>query len=208
MSGDERPTTTPRVVPAAYAWQTNGHLIADVAQLGYLAGHVCDLTYGEGGFWTVWRPDQLTCHDKYRGDAVDGVDFRSLPEADGTYDTVVFDPPYKLNGTPALGQTDVRYGTNRPMRWQTRMVTILRGTKEAVRVTKAGGHTLVKCQDQVVSGHVRWQTQLVTAMAQRNGARLVDRFDLLDGGRSQPADRRQVHAHGRPSTLLVFRKAQ
>jgi hypothetical protein len=80
------------------------------------------------------------------------------------------------------------------------------GLTECSRVLKIGGHLLAKCMDQVCSGQVRWQTDVLTARAVELGHRKVDRFDLLGGGRPQPNGRGQVHAYGRPSTLLVFRK--
>jgi hypothetical protein len=189
-------------VVAVKAWPSNAHLIRDVARLGYLRGHVCDVTYGLGTFWKLWMPERLTCHDK----ALDGVDFRHLPYDDETFDAVVFDPPYKLSGTPALGDFDARFGIDVPVRWQDRLALICDGARECARVTAAYGHLLVKVQDQVCSGAMRWQTDEVTAVATSCGLTKVDRFDLLGGGRSQPAGRRQVHARQRPSTLLVFRR--
>lgn len=190
-------------VLAAHTWRNNAEMIADVARLGYLNGHVMDATYGEtGGFWTIWRPDGLVAHDL----KVDGVDFTALPELDATYHAVVFDPPYKLSGTPASAGFDTRYGVDQYVRWQDRMLLILRGVAECGRVVKPGGHLLVKCMDQVCSGQMRWQTDAVTRKAQESGFRKVDRFDLLGKFRPQPAGRSQVHARGRPSTLLVFRK--
>lgn len=104
MSGD---------VLAAQRWQTNAHLLADAARLGYLDGRVLDATYGpHGGFWKVWRPDDLTTSDRYAAAHV-AADFRVLPFRDQAFDAVVFDPPYKLSGTPALGQFDERYGIDR-----------------------------------------------------------------------------------------------
>lgn len=194
-------------VLAAHTWRNNGELIADVARLGYITGHVADLTYGHGQFWTHHRPDLLVAHD-INPTKGDGIDFRQLPEPDGTYHTVVFDPPYKLNGTPSLGDFDHRYGIEAPTRWQDRMTLIHDGLREAIRVTRIGGHILVKCQDQVVSGRIRWQTIEITRWASEAGAELVDRFDLLGKHRPQPTGRHQVHAQGRPSTLLVLRKTQ
>ena len=84
---------------------------------------------------------------------------------------------------------------------------------EMHRVLKPGGIMFLKCQDQVCSGAIRWQTRLFADYAEGQGLRLVDRFDLLGKGRPQPKRTRkdgkpskQQHAYGRPSTLLVFRK--
>lgn len=187
-------------VPAVHAWPTNAHLVRDVARLGYITGDVVDLTFGQGNFWHLVDV-KVVAHD-IKGD---GVDFTKLPEADETYDTVVFDPPYKLTGTPTP-ELQARYGLEAQVSWQERMSLIRQGATEGLRVCKVGGHLLVKCQDQVASGQVRWQTISLTNYLHLLGGRLVDRFDMLGTSRPQPADRRQVHAHGRPSTLLVVRK--
>ena len=49
-------------VPAVHDWPTNGHLIADVAHLGYISDKdsVLDPTYGLGVSWTQYRPTDLT----------------------------------------------------------------------------------------------------------------------------------------------------
>jgi hypothetical protein len=188
-----------RMIPAAYAWKTNAHLIEDVAKLGYLDGSVLDLTPGLGVWWKRWKPEKLTLnHD----------DFRSTGWFADSFDAVAYDPPYKLNGTPTPG-VDARYGVHIPTPWEDRINLMRAGLDEAIRLAKPGGHVLMKCQDQVSSGKVRWQTVWFTnAATMSKRTELVDRFDMLGTTRPQPmAGRRQCHAHGRPSTLLVFRKA-
>lgn len=94
-------------VLAAQAWKSNAEMIADVARLGYLNGHVMDCTYGLGVFWKQWKPEKLTAHDRY---TLDGVDFRNLPHPDGMFDSSVIDGPYQLmpehfGGESALNQS-------------------------------------------------------------------------------------------------------
>lgn len=190
---------TPTVL-AAHDWPTNAALIADVAKLGYLDGCVLDCAYGLGGFWKLWVPEAFTYSD-----LLTGVDFRAMPWADDTFGAVVFDPPYKLNGTDQ-GEGE-RYGVHLRASWQERMQLCRDGATECVRVLKPGGFLLWKCQDQVCSGKIRWQTIDFTDHAAKLGLELVDRFDMLGTARPQPSGRKQVHAHGRPSTLLVFRKS-
>ena len=190
-------------VLAADAWATNGDLIADVDRLYPFGDRVLDATYGRGRFWTQVQPNMLVSNDLNPDLDVDHhYDFRSLPWREGEFPVVVFDPPYKLNGTPSLGDFDDRYGIGESVRWQDRMKLISDGAVECGRV--ASERLLVKCQDQVVSGKVRWQSLMVIGDLWAAGWELVDRFDMLGGGRPQPAGRRQVHAHGRPSSLLVF----
>lgn len=193
-------------VLAAYAWPTNGHLMADVARLGYLNGSVLDVTYGKGVFWKIYKPLDLTTH----AIKIDGVDFRHLPHPDRSFDVVVLDPSFKLNGTPTK-DVDERYGVDVPSRWQDRMQMIRDGMTECSRVARY--YLLLKCQAQVVSGHVRWQDLEFANHGISLGLTLVDRFDMLGTGRPQPERTRrdgnpsvQQHAYGRPSSLLVFQK--
>lgn len=195
---------TKNAVLSNYEWKDNAELIADVARLGYLDGLVLDCTYGEGNFWTKWQPELLIGCDliESRSPIGQSIDFRDMPWPSRHFDSVVFDPPYKLNGTPDP-ELDARYGVHIPTRWQDRMQLILDGTAEAGRV--ANKFLLVKCQDQVCSGKVRWQTDEVTQVATIIGFRKRDRFNFLSY-RPQPADRSQKHARHNCSTLLVFER--
>ncbi len=67
----------------------NAGLIAAIAPL-YLTGSVLDVTYGRGNWWRKFTPHPFAHHDL----DMDEVDFRALPEADSSWDTVCFDPPY------------------------------------------------------------------------------------------------------------------
>lgn len=194
-------------VRAIGAWATNAELIADAARLGYLDGTVLDVTYGEGTFWNMWRPDgdNLVTSDRYKP-AGNAWDYTQLPVADRTFASVVFDPPYKLSGTPALGAFDERYGIERRTTRDEVLGDIVAGALECHRVCSR--FVLVKCQDQVEGGKVRWQTDIVTRALEDVGARKVDRFDFVNNGRPQPAGRRQLTARRNHSTLLVFARAR
>ena len=192
----------------AYPWKTNAAMIADaVAPLGYIEGNVLDATYGAaGGFWTEYRPDDLTTNDLYTDTADHHADFRDLPFAGESFTTVVYDPPYKLNGTPAMGAMDDRFGVGTD-EWPTlnsteKMLMIRDGAIECWRVTNRW--LLVKCMDQVEGGKMRWQTHMITVALAAHGARLVDRFDFLTTPRPQPGGRAQRTARSNYSTLLVF----
>lgn len=194
---------------AAHPWPTNGQLIADCARLGYLTpdSYTLDPTWGHGTWWTIWRPHRLEASDLDPTKSPTGtsIDVTNLPWDDNTFDAVTFDPPYKLNGTPTH-QVDDRYGvagayTSRDDRHR----LILDGITECARVLRPGGRLLVKVQDQVNGGRVRWQTDLATAHALELGLHKTDALLML-GGRPQPEGRRQVHARRNYSTLLVFTK--
>lgn len=196
----------PGVIYAAQYWPTNAHMIADVARLGYLGiGKVLDATYGEGVFWKEHKMtalNTLITLDKYTPAMVKG-DFTNLPFADNVFSAVVDDPPYKFNGTPSPFER--RYGVHLPTRWQDRLALIRASVTECSRVVAKGGHLLVKCMDQVVSGKVVWQTDTVTRTAWDAGLKKVDRFDFLNNPRVQPHER-QLHARRNYSSLLIFQK--
>lgn len=190
-------------------WKNNAELIRDVAHL-YLdpAWVVLDATWGMGGFWKEWSPVSgfLVKADLYPLPGIElRADFRRLPFASGSLDAAVFDPPYRLNGTPDLGAFDDRYGIGEYVPWQERMTLILDGAVECGRTVRKGGILIVKIQDQVCSGKVVWQTDEVTA-ALAGTMQKVDRFDFVNAARKQPAGRKQVHARRNASQLLVFRK--
>lgn len=189
-------------VMRAHRWGTNAALIADVARLGYIEGPVLDATYGEcGGFWKAWRPEDLTTND-LNADADLRYDFRAFPLPDRAYTTVVYDPPYKLNGTPADDVMDQRFGTGQTMTIGERLAMIYDGAAECWRI--ADQRLLIKCMDQVVSGRMCWQTHEITNLLVPLGARLEDRFDFLTTPRAQPGNRPQQHARANYSTLLIF----
>jgi hypothetical protein len=193
---------------AATAWRTNGELIADCAQLGYLREdwHTLDPTYGRGTWWSVWRPASLVAHDIRQ----DGVDFTALPEDDATFDAVAYDPPYVcVGGRTTTGVPDLhdRYGlTDAPRPPAALQRLIDAGLREMLRVIKPGGRVIVKCQDYVSSGQLWPGTHCTLDCAIREGAILLDRLEHIGSPRPQPGGRRQVHARRNLSTLFVLRR--
>lgn len=195
----------------AHRWGTNAKMIAEaVVPLGYIEGYVLDATYGpHGGFWRNYQPESLATNDLNAEAAMFHDDFRALRWARGEFDTVVFDPPYKLVGTPAMGDMDNRFGTEEEhasLNRDGKLSMIRDGAIDCLRVTSKW--LLVKVMDQVEGGRMRWQTDLVTDALCPLGARKVDRFDFLTTPRPQPGDRGQKTARSNYSTLLVFLKGR
>lgn len=186
---------------------TNAQLMADCAALGYLPEPVIDMTYGKGRFWTEYQPGELITNDL---DETRGADycenFCRLPFVGDSFGAAVFDPPYKLNGTGGGGgpaTSDADYGVVARASIDGRHALMRLGLIEAFRITRPGGFVLAKCQDQVSSGKMQWQTDMLTRVAEERGHRKVDELHVR-GYRAQPAGRRQRHARRDYSTLLVF----
>lgn len=221
-------------VRSAYCGIDNGVLIAKIAPL-YLEGarRVVDVTFGRGGFWTHYRPENLICHDLYTimevtngSGELSGVDWRKLPEADGSVDRVVFDPPYVSPGGrstsgPKFDQMRDTYGMHSTEKDPAaQWAKILLGCEEAWRVLEPDGLLLFKVMDYVSSGRMQWATRWAWRDIERigrtvnrkgvevGGFRMVDEIVLVQTGHTgmQPSGRRQVHARAAHSSLLLFRK--
>ena len=157
---------------------SNADLMAAVSPL-YLTGSVMDCTYGEGKWWTRYRPADLICHDldTTKGD---GVSFLALPEADDSVDTVTFDPPYiPAGGKRTSGQTEAeanfrnRFGLD-PMSRADLLELVHGGMAEACRVARS--YVLAKCTDYV-SARAFWLGHLDMIAAAANSGWVV--HDLI-----------------------------
>lgn len=195
-------------VMAAWKWNTNADLIADLHKLGYIrdTDKVLDPTYGKGGWWTRYSPEYLVHHDL----ATHGVDFRKMPWHDNHFDVVAFDPPYVATGgrsTTGIPEFYMRYGMiEAPKDPQGVQMLINDGMDECMRVSK--GLVLVKCQSYVSSGRI-WPGEFLTFNhAMKMGMSLEDHFTMVTSPRPQPSGRRQVHARRNSSTLFVFKKGK
>jgi hypothetical protein len=176
-------------------FRDNAELIAHVARLGYLDGSVLDATYGLGTFWKDFKPETLVTNDLYKP-ADKAWDFLDLPCRGGEYDTVVYDPDYKLNGTPALEEMDARYGVDGDMvNREKRLDKMTVGAIECYRVARK--FLLVKCMDMVEGGKIRWQSDLVTRAVEDVGGEKVARFMLHYVPMPQPPSWRATPLDGK-----------
>jgi hypothetical protein len=193
-------------LPVSVVTGNNAELIRTVAPL-YLDGVVLDVTYGLGNWWTSYRPLELTTHDV----ALDGVDFRKLPEADASFDAVCFDPPYITTGgaptSPRLAEFRTRYGLA-PREYRGFAATnelIGAGLAECARVTRRW--LLVKCMDYTDGGQLHFGHLLMIRWADDLGLELHDLVVHASGrgtgGWNIVEPQRCTRAH---SYLLIFRK--
>jgi len=183
--------------------RTNARLMEDCQALGYLPGTILDLTYGKGAFWKTLPDLDVLGNDLDTSKGAIHFDFRAMPMPDSTFETVVFDPPYRAGGTPTTAAFDDAYGLDRVMSPSYVEGLIREGAAEAVRLARS--FVLVKLQDHVSSGRLQPLSSWAIEAATEAGARLVDSLHVI-GGRAQPKGTRQVRARHGYSTLLVFEK--
>ena len=203
LTADEPPI----LVFAKYA--SNAELIVATHKLGYLPPNALtlDATYGRGTFWKKYRPDRLVTNDLGKGSPEIRFDFRCPPFPASSFDVVVYDPGYKLNGAPD-SDVDERYGVEVYTRWKDRMRLCRDGIDGLAPLVRRRGRLLIKCQDQVVSGAKRWQTREFADRAEAHGFRLEDMLHI-ESHRAQPMEgRNQRHAHQNFSTLLVLKRVR
>jgi hypothetical protein len=201
---------SPRYTLAVSDWPSNGHLIEAVAtELGYLKSTdlVLDVTYGRGNWWTRWQPEQLRTHDL----AIDGVDFRRLPERSASVDVVAFDPPYVPQGGTTHQETSEfrdRFGLNgAPKKRLELSELILDGLQECARVVRPGGVILMKCQPFQSGKHFHHMPAIVIGYAEVLELRLID--ELVHRRTTGPSSAKRFHhARQNRSHLLVFRRRQ
>jgi hypothetical protein len=208
----------------------NGRLIEAAHRLGHVRGLVLDATFGKGTWWrsaeyltevTGIVGADLMAHKARRARAFIGpevkpgewihasgvqADFRLTPFRPRSFQTVFFDPRYKLNGTPTPDEDgpDERYGADDPKPWQEIRAEMVDGITALAELVALGGRLLAKCQNQVCSKRVRFQTDWLTDAAEAAGLEKVDQLDYEIVPRTQPEGRTQNNAESNYSTLLIF----
>ena len=192
-------------IPAIGTWANNAEMILDVARLGYLKGRVLDMTYGTGGFWTIHQPPELVTNDVDPSSAaLFHYDCRLTPWLSCSFGTVVFDPPYRLAGTPTLGAMDTLYGTGEVASRNERLCLLVAGIAEGCRLTR--DLLLVKVMDQINGGRYVDMVQVASDAARAVEMHKVATLLLPGGGRKQPPGTSQQHPRNDYSSLLVFGK--
>jgi tRNA G10 N-methylase Trm11 len=180
---------------------------------------VADVTWGKGVFW---KDVPAGKYDVCGSDIKTGIDCRNLPYSGGSFDCVVFDPPYMeglfrrktshLAGSGSYGAFRESYSsasaTEDGPKWHAAVVDLyVRGGKEAHRVLRRGGVLIVKCQDEVSANRQRLtHVEIINAYAEI-GFIARDLFVVVRQNRpSVSRIVKQVHARKNHSYFLVFVK--
>jgi len=164
-----------------------------------------DVTYGRGIWWRRFVPEPFAFHDL----ALDGVDFRSLPYADASWEAVCFDPPYvpRQGIAPPTRVEDAnyreRYGLNVSRGPAALRALIADGLAECARVARSW--VLVKCCDYVNGRQFHLGHLFVINEGERLGLRVHDLIVHAagpgPGGEQIKTVKRTRRAH---SYLVVF----
>jgi hypothetical protein len=205
---------------AATYFKTNAEIIQACVTLGFLNRDmkVLDPTYGNGLWWTLWKPRRLVKHDL----TLDGVDFRNQPHRDNSFDAAAYDPPYVSVGGRETSRIKAMYEAygllGAPVSPRLLQILINDGLKEMWRLVKPQGYVLVKCQDYVSSGKLHSGTFHTEFVARDLGFEIVEKFiHVKKSGGPQPGNRtrksesgervasKQQHARHNASVLIVCR---
>ena len=159
----------------------------------------------------------------------DGVDCRALPFEDASFDCLVLDPPYMEglyrrktdhmagSGTHAAFRRAYSNGRataeaeGKPRaqpRWHDAVLDLYaRAGREALRVLRAGGVLIVKCQDEVSANKQRLTHVEIITGYESLGLYCKDLFVLVRPNSPGVSRlKKQVHARKNHSYFLVFEK--
>jgi hypothetical protein len=179
----------------------NDDLMAEVCALWVKPDDiVLDVTYGNGSFWKKLEEPTMS-HDI----AIDGVDFRDLPEDNDSVDVGVFDPPYRpSHGSTASYGYEARYGIIQSINTINDVLNLYEsGILSLHRVIKPGGRILVKCQDMSYSNRLHLVTLDVMRLMINAGFDVADQFVLVSGTGPARTDHSQHRAKRSHSILWV-----
>lgn len=193
---------------------TNDELFPSILKLYVAPGSkVADVTYGKGVFW---RKIDTSKYDFYPSDLKTGVDCRSLPYENSSFDCIVFDPPYMH--TP--GGTAHSSHQNFEQYYQNNAITsdkkyheavldlYFQAARESSRILKDCGIYIVKCQDEVCANKQRLTHVEIINELSRYGFLVEDIFVLVRNNRPGVSRiKQQRHARKNHSYFLVFRKS-
>lgn len=200
----------------------NAEIFPKVLELHVRKGaSIADVTYGKGVFW---KNVDVGNYRLFPSDIADGVDCRNLPYEDGSFDAVVFDPPY-MEGFYRMGNTiKAGDGTHKAFRnhysngdeapkpsgakWHAAVLEIYdEGGIEAHRVLKDRGVFIVKCQDEVSANKQNLTHVEIINSFSEIGFFCKDLFIVVRS--NKPGMSRvinQIHARKNHSYFLVFVK--
>lgn len=171
----------------------------------------CDPTCSSMVFYKNF-PKPLWCFDlNPQAPGVQQADCRDLPLADGIVHSLIFDPPFVMNGesTKAKGDKTGKIGQRFTSfkNYDELKALYIPAIHEFFRVLASKGLFVIKCQDSVTSGKNYHTSYDVITWAEAAGFVWIDTL-ILERRKVMIDQREQVQRHARKvhSYFLVFRK--
>ncbi|MDR1325691.1 MAG: hypothetical protein LBK00_06615 [Treponema sp.] len=185
-----------------------------------IGSKVADVTYGSGIFW---KNVDLSKYKLFPSDIADGIDCRSLPYEDESFDALVLDPPYMEGllrnnvehkaGTSTYSPFREYYSNGNEEnhggpKWHGAVTDLYyKAGIEAYRVLKEKGIMIVKCQDEVSANKQCLTHVEIITYYQKLGFYTKDLFVVIRQNKAAIARlKKQVHARKNHSYFLVFVK--
>jgi hypothetical protein len=182
-----------------------------IKQLHCPSGFECDITYGNGSFYSGDEQPPYRFDIDPQVSGVIRADSRFLPLKNDSVSSVVFDPPFLTyvrakrsgNGKMVMSKRFSGY-----WKYEELERHYSESISESSRVLRRGGVLVVKCQD-IVHNHRLMPTHFyVDVWARESGLRLLDMFVLVAKNRMPSPNRKGSQKHSRifHSYFMVFKK--
>jgi hypothetical protein len=199
--------------PVKSIYNSNYETIKNIMFLYEIEQFDLDCTYSKGSFWKD-LPSPINKSDLYpANDSVIQASSENLPFADGSMNSIMYDPPfviagatYKSNkeGSSLMAKRFEGYTT-----YEDLMKNYYLTLKELYRICAKDGFVVMKCQDTVSSGKNHFTHSMIMNMAMELGFYPKDLFILNSNTRVNSFGTkwtRQQHARKYHSYFWVFQK--
>ena len=185
-----------------------------------VGSRVADVTFGSGVFW---KNVDLGKYELVSSDIATGIDCRSLPYENASFDALILDPPYMEGLLRNNKDHKAGGGSHSAFReyysngdevnhtgpkWHAAVTDLYyKAGAEGLRVLKDNGVLIVKCQDEV-SANRQWLTHVeIINHYEQLGFYIKDLFVVVRQNKAVIARlKKQVHARKNHSYFLVFIK--
>jgi hypothetical protein len=195
---------------ARSVYESQDDILSAIQRLHCPLGYELDATYGNGGFWEKLARPKLCFDLNPAGPFVKQGDFRNLPLAACSIQSMVLDPPFLTYVKPSKnGIMNSRFSGY--WTYEHLLEDYSAAISEAHRILKHKGMLVFKCQDTVHNHALQLTHGRIWLLAEKKGFRLRDLFLLIAANRLPvlaAAHGRQTQHHARVfhCYFLVFQK--
>jgi len=200
-------------IPVKSVYSSNYEVIKNIMKLHEIPQFELDCTYSKGSFWKKLPPPKIKSDLKPINDEVIQADSENLPFEDGSFKSIMYDPPFVISGklykenkegSSIIAKRFEGYTTYKKL-----TDNYYNTLKELYRVCEPGGIVVMKSQDTVSGGKNHFTHAMVMNMAMEIGFYPKDLFILLAKMRINSFGgkwNRQLHARKYHSYFWIFQK--